>query len=109
MKPYFDIYRKLRTSEHGQLLINLCFALMGLYITFIFSIHSSTVTSLCALVAALLQYFFLVTFMMMASEAINLYMKLVVVLGAKISHFVLKATVISWCKMQYYHNIYNII
>ena len=71
---------------------------MGLYITFIFAIHSTRVTGLCALTAALLQYFFLVTFMLMASEAINLYTKLVVVLGTKINHFVLKATLISWCK-----------
>ena len=90
--------RKLRTSEHGQLLINLCFALMGLYITFIVAVHSRTVTGLCALSAAVLQYFFLVTFMLMAAEAINLYMKLVVVLGSNIPHYVLKATIISWCK-----------
>ena len=92
------IHRELRTSEHGQLLVNLCFALMGLYITFIFAIHSRTVTGLCAVSAAVLQYFFLVTFLLMAAEAINLYMKLVIVLGANIPHFVLKATIISWCK-----------
>ena len=81
----------MRTSEHGQLLINLCFALMGLYITFIFAVHSRTVIGLCAVSAAVLQYFFLVTFMLMAAEAINLYMKLVVVLGSNIPHYVLKA------------------
>ena len=71
-------YRKLRTSENGQLLINLCLALIGLYITFIFAVHSTPVIGLCAFVAAALQYFFLVSFMIMASEAISLYMKLVV-------------------------------
>ena len=91
------IHRELHTSEHGQLLVNLCFALMGLYITFIFAIHSRTVTGLCAVSAAVLQYFFLVTFLLMAAEAINLYMKLVI-LGANIPHFVLKATITSWCK-----------
>ena len=88
--------RKLRSSVHGQLLLNLCFALMGLYITFIIALHSTGVPGLCAVVGAVLQYFFLVTFMVMASEAINLYMNLVIVLGVKIQHFILKATVLSW-------------
>ena len=90
--------RKLRTSDHGQLLINLCLALTGLYIAFIFAVHSQSVPGLCALTAAVLQYFFLVTFMVMAAEAINLYMNLVIVLGKKIRHFVLKATISSWGK-----------
>ena len=94
----FCFYRKLRTSDHGQLLLNLCFALMGLYITFIFAVHSRDVPGLCAITGAVLQYFFLVTFMVMAAEAINLYMNLVIILGQKISHFVLKATITSWSK-----------
>ena len=69
---------------------------MGLYITFVFAIHSRKVTGLCAFVAAVLQYFFLVTFMSMAAEAINLYIKLVVVLGVKIEKFVLKAVIVTW-------------
>ena len=94
----FCFYRKLRTSDHGQLLLNLCFALIGLYITFIFAVHSRDVPGLCAVTGAVLQYFFLVTFMVMAAEAISLYMNLVIVLGRKVSHFVLKATIVSWSK-----------
>ena len=75
--------KKLRSSDHGQLLINLCLALSGLYIAFIFAVHSQSVPGLCAFTAAVLQYFFLVTFMVMAAEAINLYMNLVIVLGKK--------------------------
>ena len=89
-------FRKLRTTDHGQLLLNLCFALLGLYIVFIMAIHSAGVNILCALVAALLQYFFLVSFMVMAAEAINLYINLVIVLRGKIEHYVLKAAVICW-------------
>ena len=88
--------RKLRQSDHGQLLLNLCFALLGLYFFFILAIHSTAVMGLCMLVAALLQYFFLVCFMAMAAEAINLYMKLVVVLGSKISYYTLKAAIVCW-------------
>ena len=99
-------YRKLRNSEHGQLLMNLCFALMGLYLSFICALHSTPVTGLCAFFSALLQYFFLVTFMSMTAEAINLYFKLVVVLGYKISHYVIKAVTVSWGK---YDNWYKLV
>ena len=89
-------HRKLRQSEHGQLLLNLCFGLLGLYLLFIVAIHSTAVTALCMLVSALLQYFFLVSFMAMAVEAIHLYMKLVLVLGSVIPHYPLKATITCW-------------
>ena len=52
------------------------------------------------LVAALLQYFFLVSFMAMAAEAINLYVKLVMVLGSRISYYVLKAAIVCWGKQK---------
>ena len=91
-------YRKLRSSDHGQLLLNLCFALLGLYLSFIVALHSKNTNGFCAFIGAVLQYFFLVTFTLMAAEAINLYIKLVIVLGRKIDHFVVKATVVSWSK-----------
>ena len=91
-----DSIRKLRSSDHGQLLLNLCFALLGLYLTFIMAIHSPPAPGLCAVVGALLHYFFLVTFMVMAAEAINLYIKLVVVLGTTIEYYVLKASITCW-------------
>ena len=65
---------------------------------FICAIHSTPIPALCAVVAALLQYFFMVTFMIMAAEAIDLYMKLVVVLGKGMQNYVLKAALISWSK-----------
>ena len=92
----FIFYRKLRSSDHGQLLLNLCFALIGLYLSFIIALHSKNAAGFCAFIGAVLQYFFLVTFAVMAAEAINLYINLVIVLGRKIQHFSLKVTVVSW-------------
>ena len=77
-------------------MLNLCFALLGLYLTFIMAIHITPVPGLCAAVGAVLHYFFLVTFMVMAAEAINLYIKLVVVLGTTIEHYSLKAAITCW-------------
>lgn len=94
-------YRKLRTSEHGQLLISLSLSLIGLYITFIAAIYGTKVIQICAAVGFLLHYFFLVTFLNMAAEAVNLYMKLVIVLGKNIPHYALKASIISWGKIYY--------
>ena len=56
---------------------------------------------LCAVVGGLLHYFLLVTFFLTAAEAVNLFVKLVVVLGAPYfikNRYVLKAALISWSK-----------
>ena len=94
----FFFNRKLRSSDHGQLLLNLCFALIGLYLSFIVALHSKTAGGFCAFSGAALQYFFLVSFAVMAAEAVNLYFNLVIVLGRKIHSFPLKVTVVSWGK-----------
>ena len=60
---------------------------------------------MCAIAGGLLHYFLLVTFFMMAAEAVNLYTKLVIVMGVPDiikNRYVLKAALISWCK---YHGI----
>ena len=79
------------------MLLNLCFSLLGLYVSFILAIHSTPVPALCAVISAILQYFMLVTFFVMASEALNLYMKLVLVFGhLQIQNYFIKALLISW-------------
>ena len=89
--------RKLRHSEASQLLLNLSFGLLGLYITFILAIRGSSLTvGLCAVVGALVHYFLLVVFFAMGAEAVDLFMKLVIVLGPKIQKFVLKTFLVSW-------------
>ena len=57
------------------------------------------VEGLCGLISALFQYFMLVFFGWTAAEAVNLYYKLVRVLGKPIEHYVLKAALIVWCKL----------
>ena len=67
---------------------------------FIVSFYSTTVTTLCVISGALVQYFLLATFLIMAGESVNLYLKLVVVLGAKIERYVLKVAIVAWGKLQ---------
>ena len=82
--------------------MNLCFALLGIYVFFIFALHGTAVPGLCATFSALLHYFMLVTFMAMAAEALNLYIKLVIVLGKGIQNYVWKAIIVSWSEQKNY-------
>ena len=56
------------------------------------------VDGVCVAFSSLIQYFMLVTFMSMLAESVNLYMKLVVVLGSQINYYVIKAYIVVWCK-----------
>ena len=80
INPY---YRKLRSTEHSVLVVNLSLSLIGVYAMFIAAIYSVHVTVLCVVVAALLQYFFLVAFFIMTAEAIELFKKTVKVFVSK--------------------------
>ncbi len=92
-------HRKLRASEHGQILINLSVALIGLYVFFLLGGHVTTVTGLCGLTSALIQYCFLVFFAWTAVEAAYLYQKFVRVLNKPIPHFIVISTLVAWGKL----------
>ena len=93
----FGCYRSLRKKEHEQILINICFALMGMYLAFILGANTASSPVLCGISAALLQYFMLVFFSWTAAETFYLYRKSVTVLGVKeISCLVLKIGLIVW-------------
>ena len=96
--------RRLRDSETGKLIINLCIALIGLYITFIAAVHSKDSIGMCSFVGAILHYFFLVTFLAMAIQAVDLYIKLVIVLGRRINYFVIKGVIVCWGKTHFVNN-----
>ena len=94
-------HRKLRSSQAGQLLLHLSLALLGVYVLFIVFLMAVKQEVVCAIAGGLLHYFLLVTFFLMAAEAVNLYAKLVVVLGVPDiiqNRYVLKAALISWRK-----------
>ena len=92
----YPLFRNLRKTTHAKLLANLCFALMGLYATFIVSTVSTGVPVLCGLASALLHYFFLAVFFWMAAEAIHLHRKLVTVFKPDIKWYLYIAMAICW-------------
>ena len=89
--------RKLRSSEPSQLLINLCFGFLGIYIAYIIALHATAVSGLCVLAGVLVHYFLLATFFIMAADAILIVNKLIFVFF-KIRRYVAIASIISWCK-----------
>ena len=90
--------RKLRRTSSGQLIINLSFALLGLYVSFILAVHSRHIEILCAASGIILQYFFLVTFLAMGCESVILYRELVIIVGEKRTGVALKSALICWSK-----------
>ena len=62
---------------------------------YIIAFYSTAISELCVLAGALVQYFMLATFLIMAAEAINLFMKLVLVF-AKVERYVVKVTITVW-------------
>ena len=79
-------------------------SLICLYVIFMIAGLVTSVEVLCGLVSALFQYFMLVFFGWTAAEAVNLYYKLVHVLGKPIEHYVLKAALIVW--REFKHNLW---
>ena len=95
----YTSFRRLRWAVHVKLLLNLCFALAGLYVTFIISTVSTGVPVLCGVVSALMHYFFPAVFFWMAAEAIQLHRKLVTVFKPDITSYVKIAMAICWGRL----------
>ena len=73
---------------------------MGLYIAFIVAVQGNKITNgVCAVVGFFVHFFLLVVFFAMGAEAVDLFMKLVIVLGPKIQKFTLKTILVSWGKL----------
>ena len=112
------ISRKLRSGVHGQLLIHMCLALLGLFMSFIISsllgryygdLNFDVREPFCIGFSALVHYFFLVYFLITAAQSILLYLKLVKVLGTSdlLNQYTLKVGIISWSEFQDYTQYYS--
>ena len=100
--------RKLHSGKPGQLLIQMCLSLIGLYISFLVSALLGNNygklevgrEALCIGFSALVHYFFLVYFCTTVAQSVLLYLQLVRVLGNKnlLSRYHLKVGVVAWSK-----------
>ena len=97
----FILHRILRTKQVGKLLLHVCLALTGVYVTFLLAMHGEyyqQILGFCYTVSGLLQYFLLVYLFWTAVESFHICLKLVKVFGTDISNFFWKAAVIAWGK-----------
>ena len=96
------LYRKLRTSVAGQMVLNITIALMGHHATLlpqkiILVSTSQLPAEICSLYTTLIVYFGTVLMFLFAAEAVNMFLSIVIVF-TKINQYVIKATVIAWSK-----------
>ena len=88
--------RKFRIKQPQQILINLCLALLGLYVVFIVGIDRRHPTTLCIVFGFLIHYFLLASMAWMLVEAVNMYLMFIKVLNVSISRFMFKAGLCAW-------------
>ena len=89
-------FRFLSKSTYKKLLIHLCIAMVGLYSSFIVGTFTMPVPVLCGIVSALMHYFFLVTFLWMASIAIQAFRNIVQPFKPEIESYHGLSAVICW-------------
>nr|XP_054767480.1 adhesion G-protein coupled receptor G2-like [Lytechinus pictus] len=89
-------FRKLRRKQPQQILINLTFALLALYVTFVIGIDRPSWNIGCTIVAILLHYFCLASLSWMGVEAFSMYMSFVRVMDTYIPKLILKCCLVGW-------------
>ncbi|KAJ7310420.1 hypothetical protein JRQ81_007334 [Phrynocephalus forsythii] len=89
---------KLRGDYPSKILVNLCFALMMLNLTFLVDswLASFKNHGLCITVAAFLHYFLLVTFTWMGLEGVHMYYALIKVFKNYPPRYILKLSIAGW-------------
>ncbi|XP_071811624.1 uncharacterized protein [Apostichopus japonicus] len=92
----FLAIKKLRSKRPQQVLINLCFALLGLYLSFLIGINRANLDVGCVIFGALIHYFCLASISWMSVEATIMYLLFVKVFDAGIKYFMRKASLVAW-------------
>lgn len=84
-------FREIRKNKQSNIVVGLAISLLAVLVIFIAGIDKTGNAAGCRAVALLLHYFLLSAFFWMAVEAYNLYVRLIKVFDAHISHFTVKA------------------
>ncbi|XP_072181953.1 adhesion G-protein coupled receptor G6-like [Diadema setosum] len=99
----YAINKKLRDRKPNQILISLCCALLGLYVTFVLLIsfdieedNDVPATPPCSILAGFLHYFMLASLFWMGVEGYNMHLLLVRVFNTYVPHFLIKASLVAW-------------
>lgn len=93
---FFTLSRKYRSQRPKQILIHLCFALLGLYLSFLIGIGRSNLRYGCVVFGGLIHFFCLASMAWMCVEAVNMYLLFVKIFDSGISGFMWKAILAAW-------------
>ncbi|KAJ8024354.1 Adhesion G-protein coupled receptor G4 [Holothuria leucospilota] len=88
--------KKLREQVPQKIIVNLCFALLGLYICFLVGIDQRSLGTGCVIFGALIHYFCLASVAWMCVVATNMYLLFVRVFNADVTGFMWKAMLAAW-------------
>ncbi|XP_050418862.1 uncharacterized protein LOC126832194 [Patella vulgata] len=92
----FLFFKKLREGRPQQIMFNLALAMLFSWIVFLAGIKQTGDHVGCIVVAVLLHYFIMASFVWMLMEGILQYFLFVKVLGTYVRNFMLKATIPAW-------------
>ncbi|XP_071507975.1 adhesion G-protein coupled receptor G6-like [Diadema antillarum] len=100
----YAINKKLRDRKPNQILISLCCALLGLYVTFVLllsfdnerEMEEAPATLPCSILAGFLHYFMLASLFWMGVEGYNMHVLFVRVFNTYMPYFLIKASLVAW-------------
>ncbi|XP_071481086.1 adhesion G-protein coupled receptor G6-like [Diadema antillarum] len=104
----YVINKKLRDRKPNQILISLCCALLGLYVTFVLllsfdneremeeAVTNKPATLPCSILAGFLHYFMLASLFWMGVEGYNMHVLCVRVFNTYMPYFLIKASLVAW-------------
>ncbi|XP_033106437.1 uncharacterized protein LOC117108517 isoform X2 [Anneissia japonica] len=89
--------KSIRSRQPQQIMVNLCFSMLFLYIVFLFGVDTARHGSNgCITVAVLLHYFLLTTIAWTAVEAANIYYLIINVFNQPTSRFMSLSLALAW-------------
>ncbi|KAJ8047069.1 Adhesion G-protein coupled receptor G4 [Holothuria leucospilota] len=94
----FLYHREFRKQRPKQILTNLCFSLLGLYLAFLIGIERKRYkpTTGCVLSGIVIHYLTLTSMSWMSVEATNMYLLFWKVFDAHVSKFMIKSILTAW-------------
>ncbi|XP_072028540.1 uncharacterized protein [Amphiura filiformis] len=88
--------RELRVLKPYMILRNLCISLLCLYILFLVGIEQTKSGIGCVVIAAMIQYLIVSSFMWAVAEGVNMYYMLVMARASLIHNFMKRARIVCW-------------
>ena len=91
------VFRDLRRRLPSKILTSLCFSLMAFLIVFLADVERAEIRISCQIIAGVLHYLMLASFMWMCVTAVNLYQLLVLVFrSSNEKKFFIRASIVAW-------------